>query len=215
MNNPAEAFKEAELSRTMEPNNGSVLANYAQIAMDVGRFQDGAEAARRATSVDPLRPEVWYILGDVLYMARDFPGSLEAIAHEKMVRGTLPENSMDTQARARLLSGDAAGAEKSCAEVGPEFMDECYALAEHALGRTDAAQARLAHMHAQGGSNANYGFAEVAAQWGDKQAALAWLDKAVAAHEPNLSMLLSDPLLDPVSMEARFRDVVKEMKLPQ
>jgi len=207
MNNLAEAFKEAELSRKLEPNNGSVLANYAQIAIDVGRFKEGTEAARRATMLDPLRPEVWYILGDVLYRARDFRGALEAVAHEKIVRGTLPENSMDTRARAQLLSGDPAGAEQSCTGVGPDFTDECHALAEHALGKTDAAQAHLAHMHAQGGSSANYGFAEVAAQWGDKQAALDWLDKAVAAHDPNLSSLLSDPLLDPVSGEARFKAI--------
>jgi len=214
MNKPAEAFEEAARARALEPNNGSVEANYAQIAVDLGRFQEAVEAARRATAIDPLRPEVWYILGDVLYRARHFDESLQAVQHEKTVRGTLPESSIDTQARAQLLAGDAAGAEKSCAGVGPDFADECYALTEHALGRVDAAQARLAHMHAQGGENANYSYAQVAAQWGDKGAALTWLEKAVPAHDPLLSQLLSDPLLDPVSGEPRFKAVVRQQNFP-
>jgi TolB-like protein/DNA-binding winged helix-turn-helix (wHTH) protein/tetratricopeptide (TPR) repeat protein len=214
MNKPAEAFEEAARARALEPNNGSVEANYAQIAVDLGRFQEAVAAARRAATIDPLRPEVWYILGDVLYRARHFDESLQAVRHEKTVRGTLPENSIDTLARAQLLSGDAAGAEKSCAGVGPEFTDECFALAEHALGKLDAAKTRLAHMHAQGGDTANYSYAQVAAQWGDKQAALTWLEKALPAHDPMLAQLLSDPLLDPISGEPRFKAVVRQMNFP-
>ncbi len=215
MNNIPEAFREAERSRAMAPNNGSVLSNYAQIAMDAGRFEDGADAARRAAVVDPLQPQVWYTLGDVLYMARRFGESLEAIRHEKAVgNNTLPESAMDVQARDQLLSGDAAGAEASCAGVGGDFIDACYALAEHALGRPGAAAARLAHMHALSGDAGSYTYAEVAAQWGDKEGALGWLDKAVAAHDPMLSNLLSDPLLDPISGEARFKAVVRQMNLP-
>ena len=211
MMKPAEGFEEAARTRALEPSNGSVLSNYAQIAMDVGRFEEGVAAARRAAEIDPMQPEVWYILGNVLYMARHFDEALQAVRQEKTVRGTLPENSIDTQARAQLLTGDAAGAEKSCAGVGPDFTDECFALAEHALGKPGAAQARLAHMHAQSGDAANYNYAQVAAQWGDKEAALSWLDKAVATHDSNLSNLLSDPLLDPVSGEPRFKAIVRQL----
>jgi serine/threonine-protein kinase len=211
MMKPAEGFEEAARTLALEPNNGSVLSNYAQIATDVGRFADGVAAARRAAVIDPMQPEVWYILGNVLYMARHFDEALQAVRQEKTVRGTLPENSIDTQARAQLLTGDAADAEKSCAGVGPDFTDECYALAEHALGKPDAAQARLARMHAQSGDAANYNYAQVAAQWGDKEAALSWLDKAVATHDSNLSNILSDPLLDPIGAEPRFKAIVRQL----
>jgi TolB-like protein/DNA-binding winged helix-turn-helix (wHTH) protein len=211
MMKPAEGFAEAARTRVLEPNNGSVLSNYAQIAMDVGRFDEGMAAARHAADIDPMQPEVWYILADVLYMGRHYSESLEAVKHERIMRGTLPENSIDIQARDQLLSGDAAGAEKSCAGVGLDFKDECFALTAHALGKRDAAQASLARMHAQGGDTANYTYAEVAAQWGDKEDALAWLDKAVATHDSMVSNLLSDPLLDPVVGEPHFKEIARRL----
>jgi TolB-like protein/DNA-binding winged helix-turn-helix (wHTH) protein/tetratricopeptide (TPR) repeat protein len=211
---PTEAFREASRARDLEPNNAAAVANFAQIAMDVGHVREGLDAARQAAALDPLRPDVWYILGDVLYMARHYDEATLALQHEKTLRGTLPENSLEILARLQLHAGDAAGAEKTCQGVGPDWIDECFALADHALGKTDAAQAHLAHLHTQAGDGSAYSYAQIAAQWGDKDAALTWLETAQRRHDPVLAQVNADPLLDPISEEPRFREVVRQLQFP-
>jgi hypothetical protein len=46
---------------------------------------------------------------------------------------------------------------------------------------------------------------------GDKEQALAWLEKAVATHDPDVTGILSAPLLEPLGADPRFARLVPRM----
>jgi hypothetical protein len=66
---------------------------------------------------------------------------------------------------------------------------------------------------AQGDAGA-YQYAEINTQWGDLPAALDWLEKALRLRDPDLVILRTDPLLDPLRKEPRFQAIERELKFP-
>lgn len=210
-----EAAQEAAHARDLEPGNAAVVGDYAQIENDLGHFEEAIGAARLAASLDPLRPDSWYVLSYNLYSARRFAESMAVAAHEKSLRGgVLPEHSMEVLARDELLTGDTAAAEKSCTAVSESYRDVCLAMADHAAGNGAAAQTHLARLLAVTEDTAPYDIAEVYAQWRDVPHALSWLETALRAHDPALSQIRSDPLLDPLHHEPRFHAVEQALQLP-
>lgn len=205
----AEAMAEASQARALEPGNAAIVANYAQVAIGTGHAKDALDAARQATTLDPLRPDVWYIEGYVLFMAGQFDDVLIATQHEKSLRGTLPEHSMLLVALSQYLKGNLMEAAQACPGVGPDYIDECFALVDHASGKTDSAQAHLAHFRAQSADANLYQFAQIAAQWGDIAGALDLLETAKTQNDPALSDAITDPLLDPIRQEPRFRALLR------
>jgi len=69
-------------------------------------------------------------------------------------------------------------------------------------------------MKQTGGDAAAYQFAEIHAQWGERDAALDWLEKAMRLRDPGLIYLKTDPLLDPLRHEPRFQAVERELQFP-
>jgi len=209
----ADAASEIARARDLEPGNAAVVGSYAQVEADLGHFDKAVDAAKLATALDPLRPDAWYILGYILYSARRFDQSRASLLHEKSLRGLLPEHSMEVEARDELLEGRFADADRSCRATSASYRDVCLAMADHALGRSADAHRELARLLAARGG-ADYNLAEVYAQWHDVPLALDCLEKAARAHDPNLGEIRSDPLLDPIREEPRFRAVEQSLHLP-
>ena len=83
------------------------------------------------------------------------------------------------------------------------------------LGRHADAAAVLAEVKQQGGDAAAYQYAEIFAQWGDRKAALDWLEKAMRLRDPGLVYTKADPLMDPLRKEPRFHAVMQELQFPR
>jgi hypothetical protein len=49
---------------------------------------------------------------------------------------------------------------------------------------------------------------------GDREQALAWLERAYEAHDPNMPYL-GWPWYDPLRSDPRFKDLVRKMNLPE
>ena len=43
--------------------------------------------------------------------------------------------------------------------------------------------------------------------------ALAWLEKALASHDPNMPYIGVDPIFDPLRADPRFQDLLRRLKL--
>jgi hypothetical protein len=82
------------------------------------------------------------------------------------------------------------------------------------LGRPADAAAVLAEIKQQGGDAAAYQYAEIYTQWGDRKAALDWLQKGMRLRDPGLVYLKTDPLMDPLRNEPRFQAIERELKFP-
>ena len=82
-----------------------------------------------------------------------------------------------------------------------------------ALRRKDlaAAQRELAALRSEEGDNGLYQQAQILAQWGKKDEALDVLDRAVGVRDSGLVYLFSDPFLEPLHGETRFKSLLSQL----
>jgi hypothetical protein len=59
-----------------------------------------------------------------------------------------------------------------------------------------------------------YQYATIYAQWGQRAKALEYLETAMRLRDPGLQLLKTDPLLDPLRQEPRFKALERELKFP-
>ena len=83
---------------------------------------------------------------------------------------------------------------------------QCLAIAYHELGRRDEAEQLLRGLKKEFGDALSYQYAQLYAQWGERQQALEWLATAVRVKDPGLGELRTDPLLDPIRNTPQFKD---------
>jgi len=87
-------------------------------------------------------------------------------------------------------------------------------LSPDKLGRHADAAAIRARDQAEGGDGDAYEYAQIDAQWGNRSKALDWLDTAMRVRAPGLLAIKSDPLMDPLRNDPRFRAIVKDFNFP-
>jgi tetratricopeptide (TPR) repeat protein len=111
--------------------------------------------------------------------------------------------------------GDFQRALASCA-VNSDLTDNqtCLAIVYNKLGRRADAEAVLAKYQESLRELGAYDYAVIYAQWGNVPKALEWLETALRLHDPGLLHVRTEPLLDPLRDEPRFRAVEKALKFP-
>jgi hypothetical protein len=90
----------------------------------------------------------------------------------------------------------------------------CLAVTYDTLGRHADAVASLTRLQGSGGNNGAYQYADIYAQWGNAAKSLEWLEAAVRLRDGGLELLKTDPLLDPLRNEARFRAIERALQFP-
>jgi thioredoxin-like negative regulator of GroEL len=83
------------------------------------------------------------------------------------------------------------------------------AIALHRLGRHAEAAEELKLLQADSGAAAAYQYAQIHAQWGENEAALDWLQKALDTKDPGVLNMGIDHFLDPLRQEPRFQELLK------
>ena len=94
------------------------------------------------------------------------------------------------------------------------FAQYCLALAYHKLGRHAEGDTALAREEALEGDEGAVDYAEIYAQWGNIPKALEWLETALRLRNRCLDRVKTEPLLDPLRNEPRFRAIERELKFP-
>lgn len=187
--------------------NAEILSAYANFAGRIGRFDDGREAIARAQELDPLNPLVFRNAGFLEYAARNFA------AAENQFRTALSINPKARNVHATLgdialIRGDLNAARAHFSVEGDEASRlRGLAIVDMKLGKAAAAEAAYAGLLKEGGDTVHYQQAQVLAQWGRKDDALAQLEQALALRDAGLVRLRNDPLLDPVREDARFAKI--------
>lgn len=191
--------------------NADVLSAFATFAARTGNVADGRVAIERAKRLDPLNPSVFRNSGLLELAVRDLPAATAAF------NAALRINPKTSGAHANL--GDIALLSGNAAQARAEFIQEPnkltrirgLAIAEWKLGNRPAAEAHFAQLVADFGSNGYFQQAQVLAQWGRKEDALAALEAALAAGDTGLLLLRIDGLLDSLRSEERFKAVQTKM----
>lgn len=191
--------------------NAAILAGYAEYAANMGEFAAARGAMERALGLDPLNAAMFRSAAIVEYAAHDWP------AAAKQLRTALSLNSGIGSAHRMLgdialIGGDVAGAAAAYRQEPSKLGRlRSLAIAEARLSGPAAGEARLAEMVAAFGNNSLYQQAQVLAQWGRRDAALAMLERALANGDAGLALAGHDPMLDPIRQDGRFAAILARL----
>src|SRR6266850_1051399 len=211
---------EKEFRRAIELNSSYATAYhwYAYYLMAMGRQEDSLAEIRRAQELDPLSLIIQRDVADMLYYARRYDEALVqcrktlerdphfALANYSLFqiysqKKMIPE--MD-QALGEVQASGGEGASLAGAAPGDAMVGRV------ANARKELLQ--LQRLEAQGKQLA-YLISVVYANLGDRDQAFHWLDVAYKSRNGALILLKTDPAMDPLRSDPRFRELLKRMNL--
>ena len=207
----AEARQPYQKAIELEPGDAGHQVRYAEYAALTG--DDGAARAAIAVALanDPLNPLIYKSAALVEYAARRYDSAIDyqrkALAQEKGLRGSR------SWIGSALIQQDRAQAalEECTTEPSVLLGSPCRAIAAHRLGQRAAADAAMAQLVEQYGDAGAYQQAQVRAQWGEADAAMAALQLARQLGDAGLTYLRMDPMLDPLRRPPDFIRLQSEL----
>jgi TolB-like protein/DNA-binding winged helix-turn-helix (wHTH) protein len=198
----------------LAPGDADVAREVARLQAYLGHWDAVFAAAQRRLARDPLSPGAYRALAEVYINRAAWPMALDALRHALQLESA-PTLS-DTQMRAALdfLRGDYEAVVRDVAGDVAWHQQLWLAVAEHALGHIPQATAALHKLQAIGGDTMATQYADIYAQWGQREAALHWLDEAYRLHDPGLVEIRMDRLLDPIRSTPGYRNLEAKIGMP-
>jgi TolB-like protein len=205
------AHEPFERSRELGAGEATVLARYSLYCARNGRKRDAAEAMDRALVLDRLNPLIYRADGLIRYAAHEWADVIPRL------RKALEMNPRMSQAHAAI--GDALLMLDRPADARTEYEAEPLAfarlaglaIAEYRLGHESEAKAAMARLVTDEGDRTLYQQAQVLAQWGEKEAAISALQRALHFNDSGLTYSRNDPMLDPLRDDPRFAQLLKSI----
>jgi len=191
--------------------NADIVLLYASYAVRTRRFREARDAIDWALALDPLNPRTHRAAGTIAFASRRFADAIT------QAQRALELNPKISNANAGV--GDSLMQLGKLAEARAAYLKEPstmfrlrgLAALEHRAGNQAAADKALAQLISDVGDAAMYQQAEVMAQWGRADEAMARLQRARAIGDSGLIMIATDPMLDPISRDPRFTRLVKDL----
>jgi len=210
----ARASEAFERAMALAPGNAVVLGEGGRFAAQIGRFDAGVAATRRAVALDPLSAQSRALLGEALYWARRYEEAVAAYGEAVSLEPDY-EAAYGFRGLAYYGLGDFKSARASCeTKRGYWVSQRCLAVTYDKLGRHTDAEAELKKLQVAYGNAAAYSYSTIYAQWGNKAKALEWLATGMGMPCGCLVYVRTDPLLDPLRKEPRFLAIEQELKFP-
>lgn len=206
---------EADVNKALalDAGDSTVQVARARLMIGLGRLPDAIAAASKGVQLDPLSPRAWTDLGRYLNAAHRFPEARDAIDRALEMS---PESNyaLFHRGETALLEGHFQEALAQFDKAGSGYGLAGAAMAQHSLGHAAESKRTLDAEIAQFAQNAAYQIAEAYAWRGEKDAAFAWLDRAVAQRDGGLSFMKCDPLLANLHGDPRYRALLQRLGLP-
>lgn len=191
--------------------DADIVLLYALYAVRARRFKNARDAIGRALSLDPLNPRTHRAAGIIAYASRRYA---DAIPEYRRALELNPKIS-----NAYAFMGDSLMELGKLPEARAAYQREHsamfrlrgLAILEHRAGNQGAADSAFSELVSEVGDAAMYQQAEVMAQWGRADEAIAKLERAREIGDSGLSYLATDPLLDPISRDPRFLRLIRDV----
>jgi len=216
----SEAERRFQRALALNPNNATARCRYGQYLTVLGRFDEAQVHSGRARELDPLSLIIRAVTGRHLYYARRYDAAIEQyrqaldinpnfwvarlfLGHALAQQGHHDEGVAEFQ-RARQLPGVNLEASAS--------LGHLYAV----MGRTADARQVLAELHELSRQRhvPSYYFAFIHAALGDKEQALAELERAYEDRNFFMTLLRFEPMFDILKGEPRFQKIIADMNFP-
>jgi TolB-like protein/DNA-binding winged helix-turn-helix (wHTH) protein/Tfp pilus assembly protein PilF len=216
------AEKEFQRAIELNPSYGRAHHDYAWLLVATGRAQEGIAQIKQAQELDPLSPLANSDVGWVYLFARHYDEAIDQI------KRTLELEPRFNSARACLEE----------AYISRGMLAEAVASGKQAMSREGASTQDLAaienidqrevfnsiqrwrlnkRLASANGSDAGggaYSIAQLYASLSQTDNALLWLEKAFEVRAPMVVFLRADPVWDGMQTDARFKDLVRRIGLP-
>lgn len=214
------AASEPEFRRAIQlnPNYATAHQWYGEMLLNVGRFDEAAAEYRRALEIEPLSLPINWDFGRFLYMSRRYD---ESLAQHKKTIDLDPgfARAHRTLAEVYRVKGDYANA----VEERAKFFDLVGQTQNAALVRATFAKdgwiGFLKLVTAENSplrdSNNNWVVAKAYVDLGEKDKAIAELNKGYEKRLSSLCWLKVEPQLDPLRSDPRYQELLQKMRFPQ
>ncbi len=196
----------------LSPGNAGVQVEYARIKCYLGHRDESIAAARKALELEPVSVFFNHFLAHVLYFSRKYDEAISAFQHVLDMDPHYPKPHYFIS-MAMYHQGDTESAWEEIQREPLNWMRwTASAIVLQRLGRREEADVFLAKLSLDDDEDPAYmQQADVYAQRGDTDQAMQRLSLAFDHHDPGLSQLLVDPLLDPLRGDPRFVALMKEL----
>ena len=212
---------EQEFKRAIElsPSTAGAHSEYAQFLSVMGRHDQAISEIKRARELDPLYIPWNVKLGYIYYFARQYSQAVEQLKKtlemDKNYGNTHTTLGYTYNAMGQYKDA-IAELEESLRLKGDNTSDRCflgYALAK--AGRRNEAEAILKRLETTREYVSPSELAILYIGLGEKEQALSALERAYAAHDPQMQFLGAAPEYDGVRSEPRFQELIRKVGLPQ
>jgi TolB-like protein/Tfp pilus assembly protein PilF len=185
-------------SHALAPGDANVLSRYATFSSNLRNHARATSVITRAATLDPLNARTFRSNGDILYNAGDSAASILAYRKAIELNPTLSGVNA-SMGFAQLMAGaydDARTSfskERSAVRRLPGLAILAYRAGDHR-----AAAEILAALVAEYGDRSHYQYAQIHAQSGKQDKALASLQAAWDLRDGGIMLMYADPLLEPL-----------------
>lgn len=207
---------EAEFRRALAlaPNDADTKCTFGIILTILGDSDKAVELTQQALATDPLRPDWYEDLARQLFALNRLDEAERAI---RRVVELQPAGEGDYQllTMIEIKRGDAQAALAAAQQEHPgPAQDFALAAAQQIGNDRAAADTALGTLIATHANDLAYGIAVVYALRKDTKSTFEWLDRAWDNRDPEITTLLSDPLILLYKDDPRFAAFCRKVGLP-
>lgn len=206
------AAKYYERGRQLGPGIAFIQSSFAAFAATTGRVAAARQAIAQALEIDPVNPARRRIATQIALLTHDFGQAVS--------RGT---EALALNPRISLVQsylGDALVMLRRFNEARDAYVAEPnslsswtgLAITEFHVGNRSQAQRWQERIDSQAGATAFYEQAKIWSQWGEFDKAMGALEQAWRIRDTGLTLLMRDPLLEPLHSNLAFGAMVRRMR---
>jgi TolB-like protein/Flp pilus assembly protein TadD len=209
------AATEYEKGHALAGGDVDDLLAYVGFLAVLGKLDAARDVARQVQNRDPLNPAGYGAEGSAFYNGGHFAQAVHA--YRKALE--LAPNLLLARSFMGMALMDDGALDEARAEFKKLPADYLFRLVGESLlfareGNRPASEAALQRAKQVFGDAANYQYADIYAQRGEKEEAFAALDRAWEFRDPGLAYMKNDRWLDPLRSDPRFPALLRKMNFP-
>lgn len=211
----SKARSEYERAVQLAPGDSLVLRNYSSFVSRTGDPQEDFDISKRVIELDPLNPLSYENYAGALYDHRRYADALRFAEATRRKSPDLFDAPILLGDCYRML-GDISKAKQQYALSRADSWAVMLGKALLSIRAGDKAGgiAGLKAMQERYHDNASYQYAQIYAQLGDRENAIAALNRAYEIRDGGLLSIKIDPMLDPIRSDPRFSAILRKMDCP-